>query len=430
MRQIIARRDFLKRVGAAGMGSLMSGCQSAWFWPKAVYPGWQEGEMDIHFVYTGCGENMFFRFPDGTSVLHDTGDFYRPKDLGEVPLLPSPDRLGGDWMARYVKRVFPERTIDYAIFSHWHIDHIGHAVFDRSIRDFEEPDGAFRYRMTADGRKINGFLCVAEEFSFRRYLDHQYPTRGIYRSQDSSMDLLAPWIEREKTKGLVAEPFRVGALDQIALLHNPAKYRGVFSVRNIFANGILWDGESGVRDFAAEHVVATGRDTIPQNMLSLGFVVQYGRFRFYTGGDVQKSFQMKDGTKFDYEGAIGERVGTVSLCKMNHHGCRDAMCEAFVKAVRSQVYVSCMWCPTQAHHEVLGRIHRIGAHDGSEPLILPGLVGEFQKQGETKYGYFLPPCGAYHIVIKVFPGGDRYRVYLLDPRDEKMCVLSEIDCLS
>ena len=42
----------------------------------AVYPGWRPGELDLHFVYTGCGENMFYRLPDGTSILDDTGDFY------------------------------------------------------------------------------------------------------------------------------------------------------------------------------------------------------------------------------------------------------------------------------------------------------------------------------------------------------------------
>ena len=42
---------------------------------------WRQGELDVHFVYTGRGENMFYRFPDGTTMVNDTGDFYRPKEV-------------------------------------------------------------------------------------------------------------------------------------------------------------------------------------------------------------------------------------------------------------------------------------------------------------------------------------------------------------
>ena len=97
---ILNRRDFLK--DAAAFGALAA-TGAAWGGSSEVgrpYPGWKPGEMDLHFVYTGCGENMFYRLPDGTAILNDTGEFYRPGNLPEMPLLPSPDRLGGDWMAR------------------------------------------------------------------------------------------------------------------------------------------------------------------------------------------------------------------------------------------------------------------------------------------------------------------------------------------
>ena len=49
-----------------------------------------------------------------------------------------------------------------------------------------------------DGRKINGFLCVAEEFDVKHYFDHEYPEHGKYKKQDSSMKLLEPRIEAQK----------------------------------------------------------------------------------------------------------------------------------------------------------------------------------------------------------------------------------------
>ena len=50
---------------------------------------WRQGELDLHFVYTGRGENMFYRFPDGTTMVNDTGDFYRPKEVKNIPWLNS-----------------------------------------------------------------------------------------------------------------------------------------------------------------------------------------------------------------------------------------------------------------------------------------------------------------------------------------------------
>ena len=217
---------------------------------------WQPGNLDLHFIYTGCGENMFYRLPDGTAVLNDVGDFYRPADLAEVPLLPSPNRLGGDWVSRYIRRVYPEREIDYALFSHWHEDHIGHSSFDVPKSDKAD----YRFRVNAHGEKICGFRCVAEDFRIRRCFDHQYPARGAYGTQDSSMGLLAPWIEREKRNGLEIEPFRVGTLDQIRLQRDPERYRSVFSIRNLCANGVIWDGRGGTVDYAAEHAAADERE--------------------------------------------------------------------------------------------------------------------------------------------------------------------------
>lgn len=418
------RRSFLKACVASGVTGMLGweGCVSE-SGDDAVYPGWRPGELDLHFVYTGCGENMFYRLPDGTSILNDTGDFYRPEDLKDVPLLPSADRLGGEWMSRYLQRVHSEKTIDYALFSHWHADHIGHAEFEK----VETPRASYRFRTTKDGRKVNGFLSVAEDFTFRRYMDHQYPARGTYGTQDSSMKLLGPWVDAQVVKGLRAEAFRPGALNQIELLHDPERYHGEFSIRNICANGVLWDGHDGVVDYAAEHQAVVGpRKKIQQNMLSMAFVIQYGKFRYFSGGDVQSDgFRRKDGARFDYEKRVGELVGPVSFCKMNHHGCTNAMNEGFLQGVRAQAYTACMWCPRQAHPQVLGRLPE--APNGSRPLIVPNLVCSFHKDNAAKYGYRLERLGAAHVVVKVFPGGNDYRVYLLDASDESMRILATFD---
>ena len=389
-------------------------------------PAWKPGELELHFIYTGCGENMFYRLPDGTSILNDTGEAYRPKDVAYTPLLPSPDRLGGEWVSRYIKRVYPEKDIDYLIFSHWHDDHIGHAGFGK--KSSAEMD--FRHKVTADGRKIDGYLCVAEDFGFKRYFDHQYPARGTYKTQGSCMKLVAPWVEEQKKKGLVVEPFKVGALDQIALLREPGKYKGMFSVRNICANGRLWDGKEGVRDFAAETVAATGKDNLPQNMLSMGFVIQYGAFRYWTGGDIQpsfmkKGFSTKDGP-VNFEAEVGKRVGPVTVCKTNHHGCSDAMCAEFIREVRARAYITNVWSHWHVTKSTMERMASRELHPDYAPLIIPNFMptDRAEQFKDRDFMANVPPetKDGVHVVVKVAPGGGSYKIYLVDARDESMRV--------
>ena len=55
----------------AGLFSLTA-CDSP---EQQQFPAWQEGEMEIHHIYTGRGESNFMIFPDGTSLLVDVGDW-------------------------------------------------------------------------------------------------------------------------------------------------------------------------------------------------------------------------------------------------------------------------------------------------------------------------------------------------------------------
>ena len=428
------RKGFLASSLAAGASAMLGGCRM--FRDTEVgksYPGWHEGEMDLHFIYTGCGENTFFRFPDGTTVLCDTGEFYRPQASFIVPLLPSRDLLGGEWVARYLRYVcgalspFKEKAVDYAIFTHWHSDHIGHAVFDGT----DGPGAAWRYRKTADGRKINGFLCVAEQFRFRRYLDHQYPTRNAYRTADSSINLLAPWVDAQKAKGALAvESFKPGALDQIALVRNPRKYHADFHVRNICTNGVLWDGAHGVRDYAAEHVAATGKDSVPQNSLSLGYVVEYGKFRFFTAGDFSGPGDLGRGSKRFYpEGEIGKAAGKVDVAKINHHG-HHSMVPELVRNLQARVYVACIWDQLHVTDDTMTHLSDTSLYPG-ERTIFPGVMTAERRAAEGDRPWMRNvPEAVYegsHIVLSVPPGGETYRITCLTAADESMRIKAAFD---
>lgn len=376
-------------------------------------PPWQKGEFEIHSVYTGTGENQFWIFPDGTTVVCDTGDFAGSTQADVAPRLPSAARTGGEWMARYIQRVSPDPTrIDYMIASHWHSDHCG--------------DPTYAY-VTADGRKTSGLATVGEFFRIGQFFDNQYPEHGKYHSEEAPvMKMMETFAARAKERhGTVQEPFRVGALDQIALRHDrDGAFAKLFHVRNLCANGVVWTGcGTETRDYAAEHLKVGGTEkNLDQNLLSLGVVISYGPFRFYSAGDANGCLLTGPDKWMDYETLLGSVVGPVDVCKENHHGWRWTMPPAFVRAVRAAVYVGNVWEPYHIQSEQMATLTDRSLYPGAR-LVFPTYVFDRSRVEHAGAPWWrdLPPMGG-HVVVKVAPGGASYRVFTLSPYDEELRV--------
>ncbi len=400
----VGRRRFIG-CGAGAASSFAIGC-----WSARTYPGWHEGEFDIHFIHTGVGEQTFFIFPDGTTMLLDCGDTHHAKYMVDVPPSPSKERLGGEWTSRYIRRLTTKREIDYLMVSHWHGDHVG--------------DPALGCRKSAEGHSICGITAVAENFRFVRYLDHQYPNAGMYaRDPDpEAFKMMQEWIPRaQRETGMMVEPFRVGSYDQISLKHNSREY-GNFEVRNIAANAVLWDGRNGTIDCGREHVEAGGDAKIHENRLSAVIRIRYGQFSYYTGGDVELTLRGADGKDYNWEERIGRTVGPVHVCKTNHHAGGTAMSAGFVKAVRPRVYLSSVWQAGMVNEASLANMTSRDLYPGDR-LICFGYIADRVKPVAARFAGDLAPAG--HAVVKVLPGGGAYTVYILDASDESMRILGE-----
>ena len=397
------RRDFLIDSLAAAAVGAVGGCATVGDCVGCVYPGWRPGEMDIHFIHTGTSENTFMIFPDGTTMLIDCGHVKRrgPGYAEALPPMPSGERRAGEWVCRYIERLVPQREIDYLMVSHWHSDHIA------------------------------GIPDVAESFRFLNYYDHQYPNVGKYRRDvdGEDFDMFQKWLEPAVKAGMRREPFKVGAKGQICLKHDPSGYYGrVFEIRNLAANGVMWDGKDGLVDVAGEHVRQTGQKGIAENALSAAIRIRYGGFSYYTGGDLEGDFVGADGKKFSYEARVGEVVGPVSVCKTNHHAYFTAMCDGFVRATRPQLFLSSAWSPNQQNVVTLGRMTSSENYVGDR-VVAYGAIPEFKKRQFAQLGLdgFVAPEG--HAVVKVNPGGFAFRLYTLTAKDESMRIVGVRDFL-
>lgn len=378
-----------------------------------VFP-WTYGEMELHFIYTGRGENAFYILPDGTTVVNDVGDLYNfdketlvPIELDEVPWRPRADLLGGECVSRYIQRLVRTRKIDYLLLSHWHEDHFG------SVK--------LRSKTMPDGRKLCGMALLGEDFDFGAFYDNQYPEYGKYCSNDdpNSLAMMDEFIARQQAKGMKREPFRVGAINQIALRHDSGSdFSRTFSIRNIASNGVLWTGVGDeTRDYASAHFKANGEKRISQNALSMAFRIDYGKFSFLTGGDLSMTLLDAAGKQFNWEGEYGRVAGHVDVCKSNHHGAWETMSRDFLSYVRADAYISNIWHRKQLNYGNMPDIASPEFAPGGA-LVCPTVVPEWARVQAPAASWWNNVAPAGHVVVKVASGGTSYRIFILDSSDE------------
>ena len=299
-----------------------------------VLPAWREGEFQVHFIYTGVAESMFWILPDGTSMLLDCGDHQAiERGRNAVWVLPSASRHAGEWIARYVERVNPHgKDVDYMMLSHHHSDHGGMEGWGAGVREWK-------------GRKlsVSGFLQAADMLKFKIGFDRGWPDfsdpipneRCDEECLSHIRNVIAYLGERD---GLKMERFRVGAVNQVAMRHGAAEHSS-FSITNITGNGKILCRDGSVRDLYAEMHDAK---LLNENGMSLGLVVQYGPFRFFSAGDFSDKFQLPDGSCRNIEEELAKELEPVDVAKMNHHGWRS-MPKSLVAALRARVWTACIW---------------------------------------------------------------------------------------
>ena len=398
-----------------------------------VWKGWKPGEFQVHFIYTGVGESMFIIFPDSTTMLLDCGDHAAVTRLDlAVPVLPNPGRLAGDWVGRYVRRVNPNGDkVDYMVTSHFHQDHTGTPCWQsrRVQKSGEERTGCWR----------SGFGLAIEHLHFRKAVDRGWPNYddpipfvdSDWRPLEHMKRIYAYLAKRD---GLEVEKFRLGATDQFVPLRNPAAAEG-FSVRNLCANGRIAYADGRIRDVCAESRVCeslgrlnfngSGRITHSylENMMSLGMVFSYGKFRFYTAGDFSGPPDFPE-----VEKAIGAAAGKVDVAKINHHGHHSMPFEC-VRDLAARVYVACIWDQLHVTDDTMARIADRAAYT-DDRLICPGVMTAERRRVEGGRAWMKDvPEAVYepaHIILSVPPGGEGHSLSFLDARDENMTVKSVI----
>lgn len=389
-------------------------------------PEWKPGYLDIHHINTGRGDAAFLVFPDGTTLLVDAGDMSethpRTTSSRNAKLTPNRSKSAPEWIVDYIHQFSPknqERKLDYALITHYHDDHFGEVDALRKI--------------ASGGYQLTGIMEVGTHIPIKKLIDRgfEYPinlkdakVQAEDRFSKDTYGMIATlkeywkFIDYQSNKvGLEHEALLVGSSDQIKLNNSPQKYP-TFSVRNIASNGNIWTGY----DNSYFPLFKIG-EYPGENPLSNVIRIDYGKFNYYTGGDIAGIDGLGQTDINSLESHVAPVIGPVDVATLNHHGNRNSQNPYFVRTVRPKVWIQQNWTADHPGEEVLRRITSKqlypGERDIFSTIMLQGtkdVIGGRLDQYKSQQG---------HIVVRVYEQGDTYDIYVLNDASEEREILSK-----
>ena len=349
-------------------------------------PKWTPGTLDIHQINTGRGNAAFFMLPDGTTMLIDAGNGGNLPPRGTPPR-PDASRTPAEWIVRYVRAMGAER-IDYGVVTHFHDDHMG--------------------AMAAVIQSIP--LVTAFD---RGWPEYSYPSVDHAEFKRADFVAYRQLLSKGVTKG---ERLRPGRGDQIVLTRERGRFSD-FRVQNIAANGEVWTGVAGsTTQLFPDLATVPPADWPTENMSSLAIRMSYGKFDYYTGGDIPGRPRPGYPAWHDVETAVARAVGPVDAAVVNHHGNRDSTNDVFVSTLRPRLWIIPVWSADHPGHDVLDRMYSTRLYAGARDVLATNMI----DANRLVIGPLLDRLASSqgHIVIRVAPGGATYQVFILDDAAE------------
>ncbi len=378
-------------------------------------PAWKEGQLDIHHINTGQGDCTFMILPDGTTMMVDAGEHDRAPGPRELSMVPNENLSAGGWIVRYidyVTRNLDNKAIDYFLLTHFHSDHMGSAKKSRP-RSFE--NGFILSGMTEVGfrKKIH---CIID----RDCPNYNWPSELKGKDVKNYLDFLKWTKSKNATK---VEKFIVGTKEQVTLKNKRDQYSN-FQIRNIAANGEVWTRTGdGSKNHFPELETLEKSEYPSENMCSTVIKLSYGKFDYYTGGDIPGYPYPGDPEWMNVEKPVGKAVGAVEVHVVNHHGYIDSANLEFLQDLQPQVHILQTWVVSQPGPAVFQRLQSQKLYNGARDIFATNIT-EINQTIIGKSSNDIKGQG--HIVVRVAPGGDVYHVLVLDAEDVNEYKIKEI----
>ncbi|SOD97509.1 ComEC/Rec2 family competence protein [Spirosoma fluviale] len=381
-------------------------------------PVWHTGQLDIHHINTGQGNATFMVLPDGTTLLVDAGAInsldWRTNAPRNIPVKPNNSRQAGEWIARYVRnalRFQASPVLDCAVITHFHDDHMG------------TPSNVTK--RGRGGYVLTGITEVGEHIPIRKILDRGWPDYDYPRSfgGDSMVVNYRRFLAwQTQHNGLVTERFTAGQMNQITFVKQPelrSKYP--VEIRNLMVNGAMWMGEGDkTRQLFPDLKTLKAAEYPNENMCSIVFQLRYGKFTYFSGGDIQGVLQFGAPAWHDVETPLASILGPVDVQLLDHHGYADSENGTLLANLQPRVFIIPAWASSHPAPEVLNRLFSKEIYSVERDVFATNLLPE----AKAAISDFLPRLKSQsgHVVVRVEPGGKSYRVIVLDDTSETYTV--------
>jgi len=361
-------------------------------------PAWSRGMLDIHQISTGRGNSAFLMFPDGTTMLVDAGAANDGVKMADTDPRPDASRTAGGWIVHYIQRAMAPASphLDYALLTHFHPDHMGAPT----AASLPSKSGTF---------KLTGIAEVGEAIPIDTLIDRGYAY--LPPPEDAMLKNFHAFVSAYKER-MREETIKVGRADQIVLRHD-AKAFPNFEVRNVAGSGMVWSGAGDdARSIFPPLESIAAEDKPSENMCSIGLRIRYGKFDYFTGGDMPGVPDAGAPEWQSVEIAVAKVIGPTDVHVANHHGSIDPESAFFLSALRSSVIIVPAWSATHPSQDSLKRMMAARLYPGPRDIFITTLreptkasIGSRVDQLKAQHG---------HIVVRVAPGGEEYRVFVID----------------
>lgn len=280
---------------------------------------------------------------------------------------PSDSRRPGEWIGRYVlrqMRAAKRAELDAVVITHFHDDHLA------------------------------GLADVASMVPVKRLIDRAYPDySGLEPFEEA---LVKPY--REKFPRV--EKFRVGSASQLGA-------KGV-EIRNLAANGVVWTGRG-------EEARSLFQGPSTENMRSIAMRLQWGAFRYYTGGDLTCDTAYGREPWRDIETPVARVAGPVDVAVLNHHGYVDSTGPEFVRALQPKVFIIPGWDSSHPAANALRNLFSLELYAGPREVYSTATKPE-TKVAIRQLADLASSDG--HVLVRVTEDGAKYRVIVTSNADE------------
>jgi hypothetical protein len=219
---------------------------------------------------------------------------------------------------------------------------------------------------------------------------------------------------RKYVKTRACERVQVGRADQIQL-REASRYPS-FAVRNLAANGEVWTGVGNATRQCFPDLKTLHKEDYPnENMCSIALRISYGKFDYFTGGDLTCDTEEGEAWR-DIETPVAAAAGPVEVAVANHHAYFDAVGPNFVRSLQPRVFIVPAWYVAHPNLLQLRRMFSTKLYAGDRDVFATNMMAA-NRAVNNQFARLMKSTEG-HIIVRVSEGGEEFRVIVCDNADD------------